>query len=99
MNQIWLEPWGAVSENQREALRNELQAEVTFHHPLFGLQLEPIGRNLANDDVLFKGEENKLVIVHLTWSGAGDQRYPSTEFFDTWSEFTDKKMVVDNLGY
>ena len=99
MNQTWLEPWGAISESQKAALKNELQAEVTLRHPLFGEQLEPIGRSFANDDVLFVGEGNKLVVVHLTWSGPGDHRYPSTEFFDTWSEFASKKMTVDNLGY
>jgi hypothetical protein len=99
MSQAWLEPWIAVSDSQREALTNELQTEITFQHPLFGWQLEPIGRSLANDDVLFLGEGNKLVVVHLTWSGPGNHRFPSTEFFDTWSEFVDKKMAVDNMGY
>lgn len=99
MNRTWLEPWGDISECQKVALKNELQTEVTSHHPLFGRQLEPIGRSFANDDVLFIGEENKLVIVHLTWSGPGDDQFPSTEFFDSWSDFAGKKMTVDNLGY
>lgn len=99
MDRIWLEPWEAVSEGQKAAIKNELQAELTFHHPLFGEQLEPIGRSLANDDVLFVKEGGKLVIVHLTWSGLGDSQYPSTEFFNTWVEFASQKMAIDNLSY
>lgn len=99
MNQTWLEPWGTIPESQKVALMNELQAEITFGHPLFEEQLEPIGRSFASDDVLFVREGDKLVVVHLTWSGPGDQQYPSTEFFNTWSEFASKKMALDNLGY
>ena len=99
MDRTWLEPWGVVPESQKAAIKNELYAELTFRHPLFGEPLEPIGRSFANDDVLFVREEGNLVVVHLTWSGLGDSEYPSTEFFDTWAEFTSKKMDIDNLGY
>ncbi|GAB3806681.1 hypothetical protein GCM10028819_42510 [Spirosoma humi] len=99
MNQTWLEPWGAVSESQKAVLENQLQAEMTFRHPLFGEQLDPIGMSFASDDVLFGREGDTLVVVHLTWSGPGDDEYPLTEFFDTWSEFTSQKMALDNLGY
>lgn len=99
MNQTWLEPWGAVSESQKAALKNQLQAEITFRHPLFGEQLEPIGRSFASDDILFVREGGELVVVHLTWSGLGDDEFPLTELFNTWSEFASKKMALDNLGY
>ncbi|MBD2756833.1 hypothetical protein [Spirosoma validum] len=95
MNRTWL----AVSESQKSTLKNELQTEVTIQHPLFGWQLDPIGRSFATDDVLFIGEENKQGVVHLTWSGPGDHQFPSTEFFATWSEFAAKKMATGNLGY
>jgi hypothetical protein len=99
MDKNWLEPWEAVSESQKTALKNQLQAEITFRHPLFGEQLEPIGRSFASDDVVFVREGDKLAVVHLTWSGPGDDKYPLTEFFSTWSEFASKKMTLDNLGY
>ncbi|GAB3806555.1 hypothetical protein GCM10028819_42140 [Spirosoma humi] len=99
MNQTWLEPWGAVSENQKAALENQLQAEISFHHTLFGEQLEPIGRSFASDEVLFVREGGELAVVHLTWSRPGNDEYPLTEFFNTWSEFASKKMALDNLGY
>lgn len=99
MDKTWLEPWGAVSESQKAAIKNQLQAEITFYHPLFEEQLEPIGRSFASDDVLFLREGGKLAVVHLTWSGPGDDEYPLTEFFSTWSEFASKKMALDNLSY
>lgn len=99
MINTWLEPWGEISEDQKAFFKNELFNEVASSHPLFGLQLEPIGRSFANDDVLFSLDDTRLAVVHLTWSGRGNSVFPDTVFFDTWSDFVIQKMTIDNFGY
>jgi len=99
MDREWLEPWEHISESDRAFFKKQLAKEITSLHPLYGLQLTPIGRNGANDDLLVTLSTEKFAVVHLTWGSSGDHFWPSTEFFDSWEEFVSIKMKEDNFGY
>ncbi|GGH21492.1 hypothetical protein ACN9ML_01345 [Dyadobacter endophyticus] len=99
MDREWLEPWEKISDDQAMFFKGQLVKEITSTHPLFGLQLMPIGRSEANDDILVSLSTGKLAVVHLTWGNSGDHLWPSTELYDSWEEFVDKKMLEDNFGY
>ncbi|MDR6193673.1 hypothetical protein [Siphonobacter sp. SORGH_AS_0500] len=95
----WLEPWGEIPASQRDSFLLQLNKEITQRHPLFGRHLELIGRSFANDDLLVVVDTSEWVVVHLTWLGSGDSRFPLFESFDTWSGFVNNKMAVDNEGF
>ena len=99
MGKKWLEPWEEIPNAEILFFKEQLVKEITPSHTLFGLLLLPIGRNSANDDVLISVGSGKLAVVHLMWSNSGDHLWPSTEFFDSWEEFANKKMLEDNFGY
>jgi hypothetical protein len=40
-----------------------------------------------------------LAVVHLTWSGPSNWRYPLTPFFVDWADFTASRMGSDALNY
>ncbi|MGX5858694.1 hypothetical protein ACWKW6_33890 [Dyadobacter jiangsuensis] len=99
MNRDWLEPWEKISDDQAMFIKAQLVKEITWSHPLFGLQLTPIGRSGANDDILVSLITGKLAVVHLTWGNPGDHLWPSIVLYDSWEEFVEKKMLEDNFGY
>jgi hypothetical protein len=66
---------------------------------LFGRKLTPVGKQGATDDVLLELADARLAVVHLTWSGPGNGRYPLTPFFVDWADFTASRMGSDALNY
>jgi hypothetical protein len=62
-----------AEERQRRAIANELVAELSPEHPLFGHPGEVIARSEASDDVLLLLEDGRWAIVHLTWRGAPER--------------------------
>jgi hypothetical protein len=99
MSHTWQEPWAALSESERAAFRRQLACELVPAHPLFGRELIPVGKHSATDDVLVELTNTQLAVVHLTWGGAGDARYPRTTFFHDWAHFTANRMGPDALAY
>ena len=99
MKYQWLEPWKEVAGNQIDFFQTELLKEVSFSHSLFGLQMRPIGRSLATDDILVHVNNSKYAVVHLTWTDRGDKDWPKVIYFDTWIEFVNGQMIPDNLVY
>jgi hypothetical protein len=40
-----------------------------------------MGKHDATDDVLVGLADSRLAVVHLTWGGPGNARFPLTTFF------------------
>lgn len=99
MDDKWLEPWDKIPESKILFFKEQLAKEIMPSHSLFGLLLLPIGHNSANDDILVSTSTGKFAVVHLMWNNTGNHLWPSTEFFDSWEEFVNKKMLEDNFGY
>ena len=61
-------PWWVSDEPSRQALTEELLAEVSQGHPLFGRAVKVLNRCGACDEVLVQVGEGDFGMVHLTWS-------------------------------
>jgi hypothetical protein len=96
---LWQEPWAALPESARTTFQQQLAYELVPGHPLFGQKLTPVGRHSATDDVLLELADTRLSVVHLTWAGPGNGRYPLTTFFVDWADFTAGRMGPDALDY
>lgn len=99
MKYQWLEPWNEIAEDQVDFFQTELLKEISSSHYLFGLQMRPIGRSLAADDILVLVNNSKYAVVHLTWAGKGDKAWPKVIYYDSWIEFVNGQMIPDNLAY
>lgn len=93
----FLEPWVAVSPEERYLLETELRKELQAGHALSGVAVAAVARRRDNDDVLFavQSERGEYAQVHLTWAGRPDRispKWPSTSFFRTWEEFVETGM-------
>jgi hypothetical protein len=96
---LWQEPWVALPESARATFQQQLTYELVPGHPLFGLKLTPVGKQGATDDVLVELADTRLAVVHLTWGGPGNARYPLTTFFVDWADFTVSRMGPDARNY
>ena len=96
---LWQEPWAALPEGSLASFQHQLARELAPGHPLFGRKGAPVGKQAGTDDVLVALEGEQLAVVHLTWGGAGDARYPLTTFFTDWADFVARRMVPDALAY
>ena len=99
MKYQWLEPWNEIAEAQVDFFQTELLKEISSSHSLFGLQMRPIGRSLAADDILVQVNNSKYAVVHLTWAGKGDRTWPKVIYYDSWIDFVNGQMIPDNLAY
>jgi len=95
----WHEPWDNLPESLHEAFQSQLQHELVPGHPLFGQPCTLLGKHAGADDVLVALANGQLAVVHLTWGGPGDARYPNTTFFASWGDFAAQRMAEDALGY
>ncbi len=66
---------------EAERLRAELLREVSPDHPLHGLDLRVIARGIPQDEVLVETADERVALVHMTWSGRADSPpWPMTTF-------------------
>ena len=78
-----------VPEDQKAALRRELEAECAAGHPLFRQQADAVARSGGCDDVIFRVAD-RWALVHLTWTRRPEPApLPTTLFVDSWSEAID----------
>ncbi len=68
-----MSPWWVPDESSRQALTEELLAEVAQGHPLFGRAVQVMSRCGACDEVLIQIGEGDFGMVHLTWSTKSDR--------------------------
>jgi hypothetical protein len=74
--------WRELKEGERSRLTEELLRELADGHPLYGRAARAIARRIDCDDVAFDVGGSGLCVVHLTWAGRGDARWPRFEFVD-----------------
>lgn len=97
----WLRPWKGIGEIA-ESLEAELAKEICDRHCLQGTAVHLIGKREDCDDVLVAMEEdNRLAVVHLTWSGHVelDSRFPVTEFYSGWQDWVDRCLLPEHRLY
>ena len=95
-------PWREISIHEVESLTLQLQRELSSGHVLFGVEAKAVARSGACDDVLFEltGHEKPLALVHLAWGRIPqDPPWPSTEFFASWDEWVQEKLLPDHEIY
>lgn len=102
----FLTPWeefpGDSGGQKRAAnLLSELKREIPSDHRLSSLTLRAIAIRRDQDDVLFEilGNEEKFVVVHMTWKKEKDPRWPRTRFFSNWRQWVDAVMIRDHEDY
>ena len=95
----WLIPWHPVEDaSERRTLLAELQRELPSAHILSGVQTIPIARRHDCDDVLFALADDRVAVVHLTWSGRTEPlpELPWTVVFDSLNRFVDDNMKPEH---
>lgn len=88
------EPWEPVTH--ADFLLQQIQAELTPPHPLFGQPLTPLAIRADSDDVLVSTGQG-YAMVHLSWCR---RRQPSPDFPHTvlladWETFLDRIYEPD----
>jgi hypothetical protein len=98
----WLAPWHSIAGNpdQVSALERELQRELAFGHPLYGLAVRAVGRRQDCDDVLFfiEDDSGRVAVVRLTWAPSPPDKasWPSTVMFPSLEVWITQGMRADH---
>jgi len=74
-----LSRWRPLNDPEAAQLAAELGRELVDGHPLHGREARVVARRDDCDDVAFEVEGAGLCVVHLTWTGPGDPRWPRFE--------------------
>jgi hypothetical protein len=96
-NMEWLEPW----TDSVPGMEEELDREVSAHHPLYHINARAVARRMDNDDVLFYllDHQPPLAVVHLTWREENSPDWPYTLFYDSIEDFRTRRMRADALDF
>jgi len=96
----FLEPWSDFVCSQADAFLRELKSELAPGHPLYGLELSPLGHSDAADDALFEAEDGRIYQVHLTFSPCAEKTpLPRFEAYASLAEWIQAVMLADNENY
>jgi hypothetical protein len=87
-------PWEPADSS--DFLLEQIQAELTDPHPLFGKVVKPIAIRADSDDVLVKTTEG-YALVHLSWCRRSrpSPDFPHTRLLDDWETFLDQVYEPD----
>ena len=88
------DPWEPATSP--DFLREQIEAELTEPHPLFGKDLLPIAIRADCDDVLVK-TSGGVALVHLTWCRRSrpSPDFPHTLFLNNWEDFLEQVYRPD----
>jgi SAM-dependent methyltransferase len=95
----FLEPWCEFVEGQGEAFIRQLVSELGRRHPLHGLVFSPLGHSAATDDAIFQLEDDRVVEVHLTWSGQAGSDWPRFQTYANFDEWVLEVMLPAHEDY
>ena len=99
----FVEPWESTLDRQhRKHFETELQREVANNprHVLYGRSMVALAGRADRDDVLFEIDGGPTVaVIHLTYSPETQPQWPNTEFYESLSDFRDKRMQRDHEEY
>jgi hypothetical protein len=60
--------WSTPDQTTADGLRAEVEREIGVGHPLWGVALQPVARCAGCDDAIFRADDGRSVLIHLTWS-------------------------------
>ena len=88
---IFKNPWYLIeSEKEKVNLETELKKEVHKKHILFLYAQDAVAlaRNASDDNVIYKLNDGKFGLVHLTWveTAEWEKEFPFTKIFENISE-------------
>lgn len=88
------EPW-EPAENS-DFLKNQLEAELSPPHPLYGNVVKILAIRADSDDVLVQ-TVGGFALVHMTWCRRSrpSPDFPHTRFFVDWDDFCQKVYEAD----
>ncbi|SHL77609.1 hypothetical protein SAMN02745136_05674 [Anaerocolumna jejuensis DSM 15929] len=78
----------------------EAKKEIKPGHLLYGKTMNSVAKSESNDDVMFVMENERYVIIHLTYCKDGEVRYPTFLEFENLIEvmsFIEKEYVENYL--
>lgn len=97
----WLPPWAGVGD-VADSLETEVGKELSERHTLRGATVRAIGKRTDCDDVLYAMQgDNRLAVVHLTWSGLTepDDNYPASDMYHDWQDWVDRCLLPEYRRY
>ena len=72
--------WDMVAGDDAMVLERELRREFSPAHVRRDRVVVAVARRDDCDEVVFRLDDGRLCVVHLTWSVATNPRFPSCEF-------------------
>jgi hypothetical protein len=102
MSVEWRIPWHPiVNADEQRGLLAELRRELPQAHPLYGSNVTSIARRQDCDDVLFRIDDGRVAIVHLTFSGKTEPtaELPWTTIFESLELFVEKSMKPEHCNF
>lgn len=78
-------------------LEKQLAREINEGHVLFNHVVKEIARKQDNDDVLFKLDDGKYAVVHLTWTSEklSLDHFPTTKIYKDWEDVYQDRILPD----
>ena len=96
----FLEPWCQFVPGQADAFLCELKGELAPDHPLYTMQLHPLGHSGASDDAIFEAADGRVFQVHMTFSGRAEKTpLPRFRAYANTPEWIQTVMVPANEDY
>ena len=99
----WPPHWEPVENSVvRAAIESELQKELKFGHPLYGVPVTAIRRRFDRDDYLFQVVDgsDRVAEVHLTFAGEREKPpCPWTVLHNNLSLWADAARAEDASGF
>jgi hypothetical protein len=84
MTIAWPECWNTrLDVTERARLEEELRAEACSKHPLHGVRVTALATGEDPDDVIFRLQDGRYAIVHLTWNPETDPKWPWAQIFSS----------------
>ncbi|MEM7605111.1 MAG: hypothetical protein AAF411_07110 [Myxococcota bacterium] len=95
----FLEPWELLLQEHRATFERELQRELSVGHGLVGARCRAVARRGDCDAVLFVINEERLAVVHLTWSREFGGVLPGFTEYASFESFAERDMIPEHEFY
>lgn len=92
--------WRLLTTSEKDYYQKEFRQEIQNEHPLYNIICHAIAKRYSKDDVLFVLENDKWIILHLTFSSNNSRGWPKFEMFencDTVLDFIERQYSIEFL--
>ena len=98
---VFERPWEPTPPEFAGRAEQQLRIELPQGHVLTGVHAATIAHRCDCDDVLFRigSPPHRYAVVHLTYTTNITPDYPSTEIFDTFEDFVQRRLRPDIDDY